>query len=233
MFQFPMVFKALYLFCFFAFLRLSNILPRIMVFFVYRLSDFFSTDTFTSITKLSKTLQHRQDTSTLCIPALSDCPLCPFRAVKEMLATIPGSPNDQFFQVSKGSTFVPLMHSVAWKHLQKVIIFVFVLSSLSLYYHLCLLLFNVSFISQIWYYLGLSEWCATSTYHVAWDLDFQLLLAPCICSSTTSFTSGCYIQTTSTNVVCLFGAFTFEIFFYFLASLASLSSLSIGYLSLF
>ena len=72
------------------------------------------------IIKWSKTVQNRRNTTTICVPALGRSPLCPFRAIRCMLAAIPRSPNDPLFQIPKGDTYVPLTDSVARKHLKKV-----------------------------------------------------------------------------------------------------------------
>ena len=62
--QFAIIFKALYVFCFFSFLRLSDILPHSMASFdptrqLCKGYPIFSSDTITVIIKLSKTLQNR------------------------------------------------------------------------------------------------------------------------------------------------------------------------------
>ena len=91
--QYPFVFKALYSFCFFSFLRISNILPHTMATFditrqLCRGDLIFSPDTITVLIKWSKTLQNRTDTTTICIPALGTSPLCPYRAMALMFKTI-------------------------------------------------------------------------------------------------------------------------------------------------
>ena len=123
--EFPIIFKALYTFCFFSFLRLSNLLPHSRVSFdptrhLCRGDLIFSSDTITVIIKWSKTIQNRKNTTTICIPALGNSPLCPFTAMCLMLTNIPGCPNDPLFQIPVGTTYVPLTDSVARKHLKKV-----------------------------------------------------------------------------------------------------------------
>ena len=123
--EFPITFQALYAFCFFSFLRLSNLLPHSKLSLdpirqLYRSDLIFSADTITVIIKWSKTIQNRRNTTTICVPALGRSPLCPFRAICCMLDNTPGSPNDPLFQILKGSTYVLLTDSVARKHLKKV-----------------------------------------------------------------------------------------------------------------
>ena len=79
----------------------------------------FSPDTITVIIKWSKTLQNRKNTTTICIPALGQSPLCPFKAVGIVLDNVPGS-NNPLFQVPRGGTYVPLTDSVARKHRKKI-----------------------------------------------------------------------------------------------------------------
>ena len=123
--KFLSTFQALYAFCFFSFLRLSNLLPHSKLSFdptrqLCRGDLIFSHDTITVIIKWSKTIQNRRNTTTLCVPALGRSPLCPFKAICRMLHNTPGSPNDPLFQILKNNTYVPLTDSVACKHLKKV-----------------------------------------------------------------------------------------------------------------
>ena len=97
--EFPITFQALYAFCFFSFLRLSNLLPHSRSSFdptrqLCRGDLIFSSDTSTVIIKWSETIQSRRNTTTICIPALGRSPLCPFKAIRLMLDTTPGSRND-------------------------------------------------------------------------------------------------------------------------------------------
>ena len=123
--EFPITFQALYAFCFFSFLRLSNLLPHSRASFdptrqLCRGDLIVSSDSITVIIKRSKTIQNRRNTTTICVPALGKSPLCPFKAIRSMLDKTPGSPNDPLFQIFKSNTYVPLTDSVACKHLKKV-----------------------------------------------------------------------------------------------------------------
>ena len=123
--QAPVVFKALYLFTYFSFLRLSNILPHAAKQFdptrhLTRGDLIFSPSFCTIIIKWSKTLQDRKSCTTITIPLLPSSPLCPVTAVQAMFAAIPASKNEPLFSLFKGGAVVPLTDSVARKHLKQV-----------------------------------------------------------------------------------------------------------------
>ena len=125
MLQAPVVFKALYLFTYFSFLRLSNILPHAAKQFdltrhLIRGDLIFSPSFCTNIIKWSKTPQDRKSCTTITIPFLASSPLCPVTAVQAMFAAIPASKNDPLFSLLKGGAVVPLTDSVARKHLKQV-----------------------------------------------------------------------------------------------------------------
>ena len=101
--QFLIVFKALYLFCFFSFMRLSNVLPH-------------SSSQF----KWSKTLQDVKQTTTITLPVLGSSNLCPVSALKSMFAHIPASRNSPLFIVYRQGSLVPLADSAARKHLKSI-----------------------------------------------------------------------------------------------------------------
>ena len=82
----PLLFKTLYWFTFFSFLRLSNILPHSVQKFdptrhLTRGDIIFSEKFCTVIVKWSKTLQHSNQMATITIPSLGDSPLCPMKAL--------------------------------------------------------------------------------------------------------------------------------------------------------
>ena len=123
--QFPVVFKALYLFCFFSFMRLSNILPHSAAQFdltrhLTRGDVIFSQQVCTVIVKWSKTIQDRKETTTLSLPLLGSSPLCPVAALKSMYQVFPASKNSPLFLVQGRSKLVPLADSAARKHLKSI-----------------------------------------------------------------------------------------------------------------
>ena len=78
----PLVFKSLYVFTFFSFLRLSNVLPHSAKQFnptrhLTRGDLLFSEKFSTLIVKWSKTLQNRNQMTTMTIPDLGHSILCP------------------------------------------------------------------------------------------------------------------------------------------------------------
>ena len=123
--QHPVFYKALYLFYFFPFLRLSNILPHSAVAFditrhLTRGDVIFGKKFATIVLKWSKTMQDRKETSTISIPMLGESPLCPIAVLQQMFAHIPASKNSPLFVLEKNGTNVPLADSAARKHLKLV-----------------------------------------------------------------------------------------------------------------
>ena len=93
------VYKAVYLVAFFSFLRVSNLLPHSIKTFdpTWQLAIgdlFFSEQGVTILIKWSKTLQNRQDTTTISLPYLGASPLCPVAALRALIAKYLGHNND-------------------------------------------------------------------------------------------------------------------------------------------
>ena len=104
--QHPVVYKALYLFCFFSFLRLSNILPHSSTAFditrhLTRGDVIFGQKFATITVKWSKTMQNRRETSTISIPMLGKSALCPIAALQQMFIRIPASKKFSTFCIPK------------------------------------------------------------------------------------------------------------------------------------
>ena len=102
----PLVFKMLYFFTFFSFLRLSNILPHAVQQFdptrhLTRGDIIFSEKFCTVIVKWSKTLQDRKQMATITIPDLGNSPLCPIKALLSMFQDLPADKNSPLFNISK------------------------------------------------------------------------------------------------------------------------------------
>ena len=121
----PVVFKALYLFCFFSFMRLSNILPHSSAQFditrhLARGDLVFSKNMCTILIKWSKTMQNRKETTTINIPVLGVSQLCPVAALKTMFTTIPASKNSPLFALYRQGVLSSLPDSTARKHLKSV-----------------------------------------------------------------------------------------------------------------
>ena len=123
--EYPLVFKALYLTCFFSFLRLSNILPHSVHSFDFTRQlargDFISHQQGgLLLIKWPKTIQNRRDTVTLPLPFLGSSHLCPISALAAMIQAIPASPNDPLFILPRKTGPTPLTDSVARKHLKTI-----------------------------------------------------------------------------------------------------------------
>ena len=125
LYKFPLIFKPLYLLCFFSFLRLSNILPHSASTFDHTRqlarADYIATNQGAILLiKWSKTLQNRKDIVIITIPLLGNTPLCPIAALDGMIRLYPVSDNGPLFVVPRAQTLVPLTDSVARKHLKDI-----------------------------------------------------------------------------------------------------------------
>ena len=121
----PVLFKALYLFTFFSFLRMSNILPHSVKQFdgtrhLLRGDLIFSQNYCTVIIKWTKTLQDRKQSRTISIPDLGASMLCPIKALQLMCQKFPADKNCPLFLQDKQGILVPLTDSIARKHLKQV-----------------------------------------------------------------------------------------------------------------
>ena len=119
------VFRALYLFCFFSFLRLSNILPHAVNAFDSTrhlcVGDvIFSDAGATVIIKWSKTIQDQVSSTTVSIPSLGASALCPMRALASMLDYRQASPDTPLFMLPAPPQGLTLTDSRARKHLKQV-----------------------------------------------------------------------------------------------------------------
>ena len=120
----PIVYKHLYLFTYFSFLRMSNILPHSTTAYdftrhISRGDLIFSQTGATIIIKWSKTIQNRKDIRTISILALGRSPLCPIAAITNLLHTYPGSDNGPLFRIYNKQCLLVLIDSMARKHLKK------------------------------------------------------------------------------------------------------------------
>ena len=92
------------IYCYFSFLRLSNILPHTTAGFdVTRhlcVGDvIFSFTGTTIVVKWSKTIQDRISTATVVIPCLGNSPLCPVSAIRTMLSGGQSQTDNPLFQI--------------------------------------------------------------------------------------------------------------------------------------
>ena len=92
------VYKAAYLLSFFSFLKISNLVPHTIKSYdplqqLARADIIFAPPGALVLIKWSKTLQHKNKVRILKIPHLGTSPLCPIRALKNLLKFTPGSAN--------------------------------------------------------------------------------------------------------------------------------------------
>ena len=123
--QHQVTFVALYSFCFFSFLRLSNLLPHTPSKFditrhLARGDIIFTSLRAIVIIKWSKNIQNRKDTCTIAIPNLGLLEICPVTALKTMFACFPGTDNDPLFRIYRKGAVFPLTDSIACKHLKQI-----------------------------------------------------------------------------------------------------------------
>ena len=124
-FKHPPVFQALYSFCFFSFLRLSNIFSHSVATFdssrhLCRADVIFGDSKALIVIKWSKTLQDRCRTTTVTIPVLGQSLLCPVVAIQTMFQLFPANVESPLFQVPAAGVMVPLTDFMARKHLKQV-----------------------------------------------------------------------------------------------------------------
>ena len=120
------IYKALFLTAFFAFFRLSNLVPPSVSSFsplthLCR-ADFTPHHDFaTLIVKWSKTLQKQSQFATVQIPVLFPSPLCPVSALQSMIAAFPLPPDAPLFAIPQGRSFVPLTESKVRRTLSSIV----------------------------------------------------------------------------------------------------------------
>ena len=124
----PIVFKALYSFTFFSFLRMSNLLPHATASFditrqLCRGDIFFSQTGATILLKWSKTLQDRREVRTIVVPNLGASPLCPCTLLRPMFMAVPADNNAPLFSIIRKGKIVTLTDSMARKHLKMLAAF--------------------------------------------------------------------------------------------------------------
>ena len=120
------VFKAIYTMAFFSFLRLSNLVPHNVCAFspLYHLARgdiIFAKPGMHILIKWSKTMQARNMIKILKIPLLGANPICPVRAVKNLLAITPGSKNDPLFQYKTRNNWAPLTDTQVRRHFHLIL----------------------------------------------------------------------------------------------------------------
>ena len=123
--QHPHILIPLYILAYFSFLRLSNILPHTVTTFdssrhLSKGDVILAQNQVLLIIKWSKSMQNRQQISTLSLPMLDSSPLCPVAALRSLLLLFPGDSNAPLFEMPRVRTQVPLTDSVACRHLHNL-----------------------------------------------------------------------------------------------------------------
>ena len=119
---FSSVFKAIYLLAFFGFLRISNLAPNSKLSFdltkhLCRGDFICHGSSAVLLIKWSKTLQTSQSGTFITLPNLGASPLCPIKALKNMITHSPLPPNFPMFLTSLGVVTQSQIRS----HLTKVL----------------------------------------------------------------------------------------------------------------
>ena len=107
------VFKAAILLAYFAFFRISNLVPHTIASYdtlkqLARADIFFAHPGTHISLKWSKTMQMNNSVRVIKIPHLGVSPLCPISALKKLLANTPNQPNNPLFQIKYYQKWVPL-----------------------------------------------------------------------------------------------------------------------------
>ena len=120
------IFKAVYTLAFFSFLRLSNLVPHSQKLYgplhqLARGDTIFAPPGLHVLIKWSKTLQSRNVVKFLKIPSLGSNPICPVKAIKNVLSITPGHSNSPLFQYKMSTQWVPLTDSRVWRHFNDIL----------------------------------------------------------------------------------------------------------------
>ena len=121
-----LVYKPVFLLAFFAFFRLSNLVPPSISSFSPLVhlcrGDFIPQSSFaTIVVKWSKILQKQSQFATVQVPSLGSSPLCPVAAIAAMTSCIPLPSKSPMFAMPQGQGIVPLTESKVRKTLSSLL----------------------------------------------------------------------------------------------------------------
>ena len=107
------IFKALYLFSFYSFLRLSNLVPHTVAQFsplkhLARGDVILRLDKLLLILKWSKPIQSNNQIKLITVPRISNSSICPVAAIKNLLDLTPRGSNLPLLQFKVDHTWLPL-----------------------------------------------------------------------------------------------------------------------------
>ena len=119
------VFKAVFLTAFFGFFRLSNMAPHAIAEFDstrhFTGGDvFFQKDEAQLLLNWSKTIQYRDECRLVTIPKLGASPICPYRALKKIMALYNPEQNEPLFQIQTTSGWQVFTDTCIRKTLAKI-----------------------------------------------------------------------------------------------------------------
>ena len=120
------VFQAAFFLAFFAFFRISNLVPHIISSYdplkQLACADVFFTPSGASILlKWSKTIQINNSVRLIKIPRLGSTPLCPVKGLRKLLSLTPNQPNYPLFQIKCFNRWVPLTDTRLRKTLTSIL----------------------------------------------------------------------------------------------------------------
>ena len=116
-------FKVAYCLGFFGFLRLSNLVPHTVHYFLI-LKHLCKGDVFFKETILLKWTMQSNNKAKLLKIALLNNEFCLVRALRECIKIVPGGNNAPLLQFQLYQKWIPLTDARVWKHLKNVLILV-------------------------------------------------------------------------------------------------------------
>ena len=110
------IYKALYLFSFYSFLRLLNLVPHAVsqyspLKYLSRGDVIFRPGKAVILVKWSKSMQNKDQVKLITVPTISNCSLCPVSALNNLLLLTPKGANLPLFQIKVAQEWVPLTDS--------------------------------------------------------------------------------------------------------------------------
>ena len=120
------IFKGLYLLSFFSFLRLSNLVPHSCTGFsplkhLARGDIIFKPGKILVLVKWSKTMQNNNQVKLISVPRIAGSPLCPVRAISNLLTLTPKGSNLPLFQYKQNSIWTPLTDTKVRRHFSLIL----------------------------------------------------------------------------------------------------------------
>ena len=120
------IFKGLYLLSFFSFLRLSNLVPHSCTGFsplkhLARGDIIFKPGKILVLVKWSKTMQNNNQVKLISVLKIAGSPLCPVRAISNLLTLTPKGSNLPLFQYKQNSIWTPLTDTKVRRHFSLIL----------------------------------------------------------------------------------------------------------------